>query len=220
MKPIVIFGAGEIAEVVHHYLRSDGGREVAAFTVDRDYLKETIFNGKPIVPFEEVASAYPPERYEMMVAIGYGGVNSVRARKFHAVKALGYFCSSYVSSRACVAENVRMGENCLVFEHNTVQPFSVLGDNVVLWSGNHIGHHVTIGSHVFIASHAIISGGANIGDACFIGVNATIRDHVHVGARCVVGAGALLLSDAEPEGVYLGAATERSRVPSSRLRRI
>jgi hypothetical protein len=35
----------------------------------------------------------------------------------------------------------------------------------------------------------------------------------------VIGAGALLLADAEPEGVYIGAATERSKVPSTRLRR-
>jgi acetyltransferase-like isoleucine patch superfamily enzyme len=51
-------------------------------------------------------------------------------------------------------------------------------------------------------------------------VNATLRDHINVGERCVIGAGALLLADAEPEGVYLGAATERSKVPSTRLRKI
>jgi carbonic anhydrase/acetyltransferase-like protein (isoleucine patch superfamily) len=66
----------------------------------------------------------------------------------------------------------------------------------------------------------VISGGVEIGEACFIGVNATLRDHVKIGARCVIGAGALILADAEPEGVYLGAATERSKVPSSRLRKI
>ena len=220
MKPIVIFGAGEIAEVVAFYLRSDAGREVAAFTVDRAFINEQTFCGKPVIPFDEITESCPPDRCEMMVAMGYSGVNRVRTEKFLAAKAAGYFCGSYISSQACVAGNVRMGENCLIFEHNTVQPFSVIGDNVTLWSGNHVGHHVSIGNHCFIASHVVISGGVSIGEACFIGVNATIRDHVRVGARCVIGAGALLLSDAEPEGVYLGTATERSRVPSSRLRKI
>jgi acetyltransferase-like isoleucine patch superfamily enzyme len=59
-----------------------------------------------------------------------------------------------------------------------------------------------------------------IGDSCFIGVNATLRDHVSIGARSVIGAGALILSDVEPEGVYMAEPTARSRVPSSRLRRI
>jgi len=64
----------------------------------------------------------------------------------------------------------------------------------------------------------VVSGGVEIGEQCFIGVNATLRDHIKIGDKCVVGAGALLLSDAESEGVYVGAATERSKVPSTRLR--
>lgn len=66
----------------------------------------------------------------------------------------------------------------------------------------------------------MVSGGVVIGEECFIGVNATLRDHITIGDRCVIGAGALMLDNAEAEGVYVGAATERSRVPSSRLRKI
>jgi carbonic anhydrase/acetyltransferase-like protein (isoleucine patch superfamily) len=65
-----------------------------------------------------------------------------------------------------------------------------------------------------------VSGGVEIGEQCFIGVNATLRDHIKIGDRCVIGAGALILSDAEPEGVYVAQATERSKVPSTKLRRI
>jgi acetyltransferase-like isoleucine patch superfamily enzyme len=66
----------------------------------------------------------------------------------------------------------------------------------------------------------VVSGGVEIGEQCFVGVNATLRDHIRIGERCVIGAGALLLADAEAEGVYIGPATERSRVPSTRLRGI
>jgi acetyltransferase-like isoleucine patch superfamily enzyme len=65
-----------------------------------------------------------------------------------------------------------------------------------------------------------VSGRVTIHQACFLGVNATLRDHIIVGEKCVIGAGALLLADAEPNGVYIGAATERSKVPSHRLRNI
>ena len=40
-------------------------------------------------------------------------------------------------------------------------------------------------------------------EQCFIGVNATLRDRIKIGDRCVIGAGALLLGDAELDGVYL-----------------
>jgi sugar O-acyltransferase (sialic acid O-acetyltransferase NeuD family) len=156
----------------------------------------------------------------MFIALSYSKLNAVRKEKFEAAKALGYTLTSFVSPHATVLNDGRIGENCFIFEDNTIQPFAMIGDNVTLWSGNHIGHHSTIGNHTFVASHVVVSGGVRIGEQCFIGVNATLRDHITIGDRCVIGAGALILNDAEPEGVYLGTETERSRVPSSRLRKI
>ena len=74
--------------------------------------------------------------------------------------------------------------------------------------------------HCFISSHVVVSGGVEIREQCFIGVNATLRDHIKIGDKCVIGAGALMLADAEAEGVYIGKATERAKVPSTKLRRI
>ncbi|MBM4200304.1 MAG: transferase, partial [Gammaproteobacteria bacterium] len=107
-----------------------------------------------------------------------------------------------------------------ILEDNTLQPFAHIGNNVTLWSGNHIGHHSSIHDHCFVASHVVVSGGVEIGEQCFVGVNATLRDHIKIGPRCVLGAGTILLGDAEPEGVYIAQSTDRSRVPSSRLRQI
>jgi sugar O-acyltransferase (sialic acid O-acetyltransferase NeuD family) len=219
-KRLVIFGAGDIAQLAHYYFSVDSGYEVVAFTVDDAYRKEDTLCGLPVVAFEHVAERYPPASHACFVALSYAKLNAVRKEKYFAAKALGYSLASYVSSRAAMLNDGQVGENCFILEDNTVQPFVRIGDDVTLWSGNHVGHHSNIKDHVFVASHVVISGGVEIGEQCFVGVNATLRDHIRVGARCVIGAGALLLADAEPEGVYLGAATERSRVPSTRLRNI
>lgn len=219
-KELVIFGTGDIAQLAHFYFSSDSAYRVSAFTVDAGYLSAPEFCGLPVVPFEEVAAQYPPSRYDMFVALSYSKLNAVRKEKFLAAKALGYGLASFVSSRATVLSSDRIGENCFILEDNTVQPFVSIGNNVTLWSGNHIGHHSTIRDHTFIASHVVVSGGVEIGEQCFIGVNATLRDHIRVGDRCVIGAAALLLVDADPEGVYVGTATERSKVPSTRLKKI
>jgi sugar O-acyltransferase (sialic acid O-acetyltransferase NeuD family) len=219
-KSLVIFGSGDYAQLAHFYFNLDSEYVIAAFTVDAAYLQESTFCGLPVVPFEDIAKHYRPERYEMFVALGYSKLNVVRKEKFLAAKSLGYRLASYVSPRASVLNEGRIGENSFIFEDNTIQPFVTIGNNVTLWSGNHIGHHSTIRDHCFVASHAVVSGHVEIGEQCFIGVNATLRDHIKVGERCVIGAGALLLADAEPEGVYMGVATERSRVPSTRLRGI
>lgn len=219
-NPIVIFGIGEMAQLAHYYFERDSDRSVAAFVLDKQYIEEATFCGLPVVPFEDVGRHYAPADYDMFVALGYSKVNSLRQEKYLAAKAQGYALASYISSRASILNDGAIGENAFILEDNTIQPFVTIGNNVVMWSGNHIGHHSTIRDHCFLASHVVVSGGVELGENCFVGVNATFRDRITVGPRCVIGAGALLLSDAEADGVYVGTATERSRVPSNRLKRI
>ena len=220
MKQLLIFGTGAIGELAHHYFSVDSNYTVVGFTVDADHITSPTFCGLPVVSFEESATHFPPSETELFVAVSYAKLNEVRRQKVAAAKEYGFRLASYVSSRASVASTFVPGENCFILEDNTIQPFAKIGDNVTLWSGNHIGHHSVIGNHCFVASHVVISGGVTIGESCFIGVNATVRDHVSIGARCVIGAGALILADAEAGGVYLGSSTDRSKVPSSRLRGI
>ena len=218
--PLVIFGSGDIAQLAHYYFSTDSEYEVVAFTVDAAYIQEATFCGLPLVAFENIVTLYPPGQYDFFVALSYAKLNAIRKEKYLAAKALGYRLASYISSRASVLNQGAIGDNCFIFEDNTIQPFVKCGNNITLWSGNHIGHHSVINDHTFIASHVVVSGGVTIGEQCFIGVNATLRDHIKVGDKCVIGAGALLLKDAEPEGVYLGTAAERAQVPSTRLRGI
>lgn len=220
MKKVIIFGTGDIAQLAHYYFQNDSSYEVVAFTVDAAYLKESILCDLPVIAFENIVTTYPPNEIELFVALSYTKLNEIRKEKYIAAKAKGYRIASYISSHATVLNNHEIGENCFILEDNTIQPFVKIGNNVTLWSGNHIGHHSVIHDHNFIASHVVVSGGVTLGESCFIGVNATLRDHITIGEKCVIGAGALILNDTEPQGVYLGAATERSKVPSSRLRKI
>lgn len=219
-KPLLLFGAGELAEVAHFYFTRDARVAVAGFAVDGAYLKETVFCGLPVIAFEEAQARFSPEAHDLFVAVGYARINALRAQKCAEGRARGYRLASYVSSKASVWDGFRAGENCFILEDNTVQPFVEIGDNVTLWSGNHVGHHARIGANCFITSHVVISGGVQIGENAFIGVNATLRDHVKVGARSVVGAGSLVLEDVPDDGVVAARGTELSKVPSFRLRRL
>ena len=220
MRPLLIFGAGEIAEVAHFYFTRDAEVSVAGFTVDAGYLKETSFCGLPVVAFAQAQAAFAPGAHDLFVAVGYAKVNAVRAEKCAAAKAAGYRLASYLSSKASVWGGFELGENCFILEDNTIQPFVRIGDNVTLWSGNHIGHHATVAANCFITSHVVISGGVQVGENAFIGVNSTVRDHVRIGARSVIGAGSLVLEDVPDDGVVAARGSELSKVPSYRLRRL
>jgi sugar O-acyltransferase (sialic acid O-acetyltransferase NeuD family) len=217
-SPLVVFGTRQIAEVLAWYIERESERRIVAFTVDGAYLTDTVFQGRPVVPFEEVTKHYPPETHDMFIALSYAKMNAIRADKFAAAKTHGYCLASHISPRAQVWDRLTLGENSFIMEHNVVQPFARIGANTTLWAGNHIGHHATIGDHCFLASHIVVSGDVTIGERCFIGVNATLRDGINVAPRCLVGAGALLLGDTQPEQVFMAEPTVPSRVPSSRVR--
>jgi sugar O-acyltransferase (sialic acid O-acetyltransferase NeuD family) len=220
MKPLVLFGAAEIAEVAHFYFTHDTAYQVNAFTVDAAFVRAPTFLGLPVVAFEDVERAFPAASHAMFVAVSYSKVNALRAAKYTEAKRKGYQLATYLSSKATVWSGLNVGDNCFILEDNTIQPFASIGSNVTLWSGNHIGHHSQIGDHCFISSHVVISGGVTVGEFSFIGVNATVRDHVHLGKSCVIGAGSLIQQDVPDLGVCIQQPAELSRVPSNRLRKI
>jgi sugar O-acyltransferase (sialic acid O-acetyltransferase NeuD family) len=217
-EQVVLFGTGSFAEVAYYYLTKDARARIVAFTVDRKQISAKRKFGLPVVPFEEVESAYPPDNFKMFVAIAYSDSNRVRAKKYLEAKKKGYELIRYVCSKAIVWDNVELGDNCFVFEANVIQPYVKIGNDVIIWSGNHIGHHSTISDHCFIASHAVISGHTKIGPYTFVGVNASIRDGISIGERCIIGAGALIIKNTQAGGVYGGHPAKLLRIVGERER--
>ncbi|MCY4325883.1 MAG: acetyltransferase [Betaproteobacteria bacterium] len=190
-KKLVIVGAGKTAELFGTYFK-DADRQVVGFAVESRFINKTDMLGLPIVAFESVEDKFPAREHEMFIAIASSRLNRDRARLFEMAKSKGYNFASYVSPHAYLDKHAKIGENVFIFENNVVQYGCSIGDDTILWSGNHIGHETEIGKHVFISSHIVISGYCKIGDYCFLGVNSTIADSVELGRDCTVGAGALI----------------------------
>ncbi len=203
-KPVVIFGTGDIGQLAHFYLTHDSPRRVVAFCADAAFIQSSECLGLPLIPFEQVADSYPPDAFDMFVALSYSKLNETRAAKYADAKAKGYALISYVSSRSVIWDGPAIGDNCLILENQTIQPFVTIGNNVTIWSGNHLGHHSTIGDHCFITSHVVISGHVEVGPSCFLGVNATVRDGIRLAPRSVISAGATIMKDTVEGGVYRG----------------
>lgn len=218
MAKVVIFGVQDFASLAHFYLTHDSPHEVVAFSVHREYLPPGgTFEGRPVVPFEDVEAAYPPGEVSFFAPLSHRKMNALRANVYAAIKAKGYHLISYVSSKATVWMPERVGENCFILEDNTVQPFVDVGNNVVLWSGNHIGHHSRVGDHVLFTSHVVLSGHCTVEPYCFFGVNATVRDGLTVGEGTLVAMAAAVTGNTEPWGVYKGNPARKSEVASRDL---
>ena len=209
-KKLVIVGDSLFAEIAHEYFTHDSPYNVVGFAVEREYRKRDELNGLPIVDFESVADRFPPDEHSVYVALVYTQLNRLRERLMGASKELGYSLASYISSQAFVWRNVEIGEHCFVFENNVVQPFVTLGNNVVLWSGNHIGHHSRIRDNCFISSHVVVSGSVDVGENSFLGVNSTLVNDISIGRDTWLGPNVTITRNVEPGSVY--------RCPRSELR--
>jgi sugar O-acyltransferase (sialic acid O-acetyltransferase NeuD family) len=194
-RDLLILGDSAFAEIAYEYFTHDSDHRVVAFAVEREYLhRESLFD-LPVIAFDEAPRRFPPVQHAFYGAFVYTQRNQLRARLYREAKALGYAPASYISSRAFVWRNARLGEHCFIFENNVIQPFVTIGDDCVLWSGNHIGHHSTIGDDCFISSHVVVSGKCTIGSRCFMGVNSTVANDVKIGDDCVIGAAATIIGD-------------------------
>lgn len=198
-KKLIIFGDRDFAEIAYEYFTFDSVYDVVAFTLHEKYITKNSWKGLPVVAFERLQEEYSPREYSIHVAVVYSEINRLRARVCEAAKAKGYALATYVSSRAFVWHNATIGENCFVFENNTIQPFVEIQNNVILWSGNHIGHSSVIRDNVFVSSHVVISGFCDIGKNTFLGVNSAIGNHLKVGKECWVGQGSIINKDV-PDG--------------------
>lgn len=216
---VIIFGINDLAELAHYYLTNDSKYEVIAFTVNKEYLKEKTFiprgsnKSYQVVPFEELEKLFPPSEYWLFAPMTGVKMNTLRKRIYEEGKSKGYNYISYISSKATVCNN-KIGENCFILEDNTLQPFTEIGNNVVMWSGNHIGHHSKVEDHVFFTSHVVMSGHCHIKERAWLGVNATLRDYITIGEGCLIAMGALITKNTDDGGFYIGSPARLNSKPA------
>jgi len=203
MSRLVLFGTGRGADVAFRYLQRDSDHEICGFTLDAAYLKRTTFHDLPVVPFEEVETRFPPDDYRMLILLGYQEMNQLRARKYLQAKAKGYTLASYVSSDFFRPEELSVGENCFILDNQSICLDVKIGNNVVMWSSNHVGDMTVIEDHAWISSHVTIAANVTIREGCFVGIGATISNHVTLGKNTFVGANALITSDTAENSVYV-----------------
>ena len=220
MSKVILFGTGRGADVAHRFLARDSDHQVCGFTLDRAHITRDAFHDLPVVPFEEVEEKFPPSDYKMLIVLGYQRMNVLRAEKYLAAKARGYGFISYVNSAFYRAEELDVGENCFILDNQSISLDVKIGNNVIMWSSNHIGDLSSIGDHCWVASHVTLAAGVNALPYCFLGVGATISGNVILGQSTFVGAHAFVASDTEANSVRLAPEAEKVDIDSRALMRV
>lgn len=202
-RPVLVFGAGQLALQALRQLR-ENGRDVSAFVVDEAYLpRNPVLAGVVVVSSSRLSTQFPPSGYEVFVAVGY---RRMRARQevYKRVRAAGYRSPNAVSRHALIEPDARIGSNNLIFAGCIIESGVSLGSNNTLWSGVTLCHDSRMGDHNFLAPRTTIAGNCSIDDLCFLGAASICVDGLTIHSETYLRAGAVMLANSERLGKYAG----------------
>jgi sugar O-acyltransferase (sialic acid O-acetyltransferase NeuD family) len=217
-KPLVIFGAGKIAEAVSYFFNRDSEFEIHAYVIDDIFIKGDKFLNKPLIKFSSLLELFSPNYFTIFVAVGYQDMNKFRSDKFHYFRNNGYKFASYKSPYA--QGEFICGENTIVMDGAIIQPFVTFGDNVFVWGGAMVGHHSVIYNHSWLSGGCLIGGSTKIGESSFIGMGTIVGHEVVTGKECMLGAGTLIIKSIGDYSVFLRQQDQIFRLNSSQFIRM
>jgi len=219
MADIVVFGAGQIAEVAKVYIDMHSAHRIVGFTVDAAYKTADSLHGRPLVAWDRLEERFPPSSVELLGPLSYRQLNEFRRDRHLEGKRRGYAFASFIHPASHIYTS-DIGENCFILENNVIQPFVRIGHGAMIWSSNHIGHHAVIGDYCFLSSHVGLGGGVKLGERCFLGGKVGIETGVEIGAGCFLGGGAVVKKNLPDESVVPGPNDAVAPYKASRIKRL
>ncbi len=199
----IVYGCSSLTQTMAYFLRLNHW-EVAAFTVDGRHLKASTFDGAPVCSFEDLPQQFAPDEFDVIVPLGWSGMNALRKTKYQQAQAMGYRTPGFTAPLSRVLSPPAENTNSIIYGGVFIHPFVTLGDNVTLCGTTQIGHHSTIGNDVFLAMNVTMGGECKIGNNVVIGLGAILRSGITVGDGAFIGMGSVVTQDVPPDTVMVG----------------
>ncbi len=119
------------AEVAKAYLEAHTVHRVVGFTVDPAYATSDRFCDLPLVAWDRLEEAFPPDRVELLGPISYRLLNEFRRDRFFEGKARHYRFASFIHPD-CLHYANEIGEHCFIGP-SVIEPGARIGNNVIVW---------------------------------------------------------------------------------------
>lgn len=199
---IIIFGVGDFAKQLDYYISKETNYQVEYFCVNKKYFSESKFLGKDVITFEDNLETISKTDYKFILGVGYKNFR-MRKKIFEMIKDKGFNFINYISPYAVVYGDI-MGEGNIILPNVTIEPFSKINDNNIIWSNSTICHDSAIGSHNFIAANSVVGGFSKVKENNFLGFSSTVKDNIVIDKEVLVGANSFVIKDPDNSSVYYG----------------
>lgn len=187
MENLVIVGTSTTAKTIMSFVEHYSLFNIIGFAVNRSYIKDSVYCGKPIYAIEELDKIIDKNKVYLFVAIQWNHLNADRRRVYEALKEEGYKFANLISPSAIIKGKIA-GDNCWIADQVNIDFGTTIGNNCFIKINAFVADGCIIGDHCFIGAKSLIAGGCKVGKQSFIGLSSTIFDDTDVGEKCIVGA--------------------------------
>ncbi|MBS1625088.1 MAG: acetyltransferase [Bacteroidetes bacterium] len=203
MKRLAIIASGELGMQVAHWAAMDGGYIIAGFFDDVE-LAGTDKNGYKILGgTDDIDQSFGRGDFDcLMIGIGYKHLDR-RRELFSRFKGRIPF-ANIIHSTCYIDATAQLGEGILIYPGCIIDKKVFISDNVLLNIGVTICHDSYIGAHSFLSPGVTIAGFVRIGECANLGIRTTIIDNLNICDNVQTGGGALIVSNLEQPGLYIG----------------
>lgn len=196
MRDVILYGAGLLGRQVHYLVETycSDKYNVVGFIDDTKEAGEIVCGSLTILAsLDDIYSKgdYPPDRFKMIMAIGYANM-AARGSAFHRAKGFGYEFASIVHPEAFVEKNASVGEGVLVLAGVIVDQFTKVGDLNYLDIGVKVGENTVIEENNYFAAGTTLAGSVKVGSNNFFGLDTTVVNDISIGDGNTINAKSLI----------------------------
>lgn len=207
-RPIVFYGAGSHAYVLHDILPG-AGLVLSAMLNDMTARKLDI--DVPVLIGPEIDDWLKhQDAGSLSYAISIGNHHGqARFDRHRLLRSKGLKPETLVHTTAHVSPSAELGEACQILAFALVGARAKLGEAVIINSGASIDHECSLDHGVHVAPGAVLAGRVSVGANTMIGAGAIVLPDISIASNVIIGAGAVVTRSIDEPGVYFGSPAKR-----------
>lgn len=213
-RRVIVWGAGGHGKVIVDALLACGCWNVVGLLDDNEKKVGQKVLGLPVLASSASLAELAGELKAGAIAIAIGD-NYVRDEMFRKAKECGLKPVTIVHPSAHMSRFVELGEGVTILAGATVNPGTVIEDNVCVNTAASIDHDNYLARSCHVYPNATLAGAVRVGEFAYIGSGAVVTPSVTVHKYSYVGAGAVAVKDVREGVIVTGVpALESGRQPN------
>lgn len=179
---IFLIGAGGHGKVIADILLGNNQKDITFVDINPIVKNLSSF---------EVISKIPNLKSTDSIIVCIGN-NNIRRKNVLELK--GPFTKA-IHPKACVANQVEVGEGTVVMAGAVINADAKIGFHCIINTNASVDHDCIIDNFVHISPNATLSGGVRIGEGTHVGAGAVLIPGICVGRWVTIGAGSVVIED-------------------------